>query len=81
MSPHLHQTDKFMQVIEPKHFNIKSQGFIAVFITNPIQLKTICLKKQELTFHKLKKLLKADTLSKSEWQHLIKYICVKFYLF
>lgn len=78
MSLHLHQTDKFMQVIEPKHFNIKSQGFIAIFITNPVQLKTSRLKKQELTFHKMKKLMKAVILSKSEWQHLIKYICVQF---
>ena len=65
MSPHLHQTDQFMQVTEPKPFNIKSQGFMAVFITKPVKLKESCLKKQGLTLHEVKKLKKAFMLQKT----------------
>lgn len=61
-----------MQVIEPKHFNIKSQGFIAVFITRPVELTESCSKKQELTLCKAKKLKKAFMLQKTDWQHIIK---------
>lgn len=45
MSSHLRQTDTFLQVTEPKHFNIKSQGFMVVFDTKPVELKELCLKK------------------------------------
>lgn len=62
-----------MQVIEPKHFNIKSQGFMAVFFTKSVELTESCLKKQELTLRKGKKLKKAFTLQKTDWQHIIKY--------
>lgn len=62
MSSHLHQTNKLMQVIEPKHFNIESQEFMAVFITKPVELTESCLEKQEPTLHKAKKLKKAFML-------------------
>lgn len=62
MNSHLHQTNKFMQVIEPKHLNIESQGFMALFITKLVELTESCLKKQEPTLHKAKKLKKAFML-------------------
>lgn len=66
MSPHLHQTDKFMQVIVPKPFTIKSPRFMAVFITKPVKLQELCLKKQGLILYEVKKLKKAFMLQKTD---------------